>query len=392
MSRVLDIPDPQVLLHFPQDPDGFYFHRRVLLTRAGGGGTWVTLTPDLELAVHDLTQVRHRVVARAEKLAPDVAEQCYIFDPISRSEMEEHRRRARIQARILADGGDPAEALNTRWLLAGPAPDRIGEAVHHDLVGDDSSFRDLGNLAMVEIDGDIFWCEKVAEADEAEWVRARRGATKDDRLLGLHFRGGRRFLPLREALGSFSQQEYDDWPFQGPRLLREYLEAVDEAGGFIAFEESWVRRSGVAEGSAQAHEHRTGSETLRLLVEFDQLDATNLAAVENLCRRQVQLELAVERSPAHPDFVGLSEIMGGPITEGGAAAASRFREWVGSKQRERASVLKQARLEREEREAISCRGRDSHAREKGGGRGTERPKAKAKGGRGGGSSSAAETQ
>lgn len=137
------------------------------------------------------------------------------------------RRRARrealrIQARILADGGDPAEALHTRWLIAGPGADRIGEVV-------DPEVRDLGPLAVAEIHGDVFCCEKVAEADEAEWLRARRGSH------GLHFRSGRRFLPLREALGQFAQQEFTDWPFQGPRLVREYLEGVDEAGGFIAW-------------------------------------------------------------------------------------------------------------------------------------------------------------
>lgn len=120
----------------------------------------------------------------------------------------------------------------------------------------------------------------------------------------------------------------------------------------------------VAEGSVQDHEHRTGSETLCLPVEYDQLDASNVAAVENLCHRQVQLELVVERCPSHPDFVGLSEIMGGPITEEGVAVVTRFREWVSGRQRERATILKQARLEREEREKPPTAQRD-------------RPKAKA---------------
>lgn len=137
MSCVLDVADPQVLLHFPEDPDGFHYHRRVLLCRAGAGGVWVTLTPDLELAVHDLTHCPHHIVAGAGKLTSDLVDRSYIFDPISKAELEEHRRRARIQARILVSGGDPTGALETRWLIAGPSSGRIGEVVPRDIVADE---------------------------------------------------------------------------------------------------------------------------------------------------------------------------------------------------------------------------------------------------------------
>ena len=76
--------------------------------------------------------------------------------------------------------------------------------------------------------------------------------------------------------------------------------------------------------------------------------APNLIAGKNLARRLLQLELAVERSPGDPDFTGLSEVMGGTTTEGGAAMTSKFREWAASRQKDRGQVFKQARLEREE--------------------------------------------
>ena len=116
----------------------------------------------------------------------------------------------------------------------------------------------------------------------------------------------------------------------------------------MPYEMEWCRSSGVAEGSSARHEHRSGNECLRLAVEVDQLDVSNLASIENLCRRQVQLELAVERNPVHPDFGGLSEFMGGPINEKGAAATRKFKEWVAGRQRDRAQILKQQRLEKEE--------------------------------------------
>ena len=67
----------------------------------------------------------------------------------------------------------------------------------------------------------------------------------------------------------------------------------------------------------------------------------------------LQLELAVERSPGDPDFTGLSEVVGGTTTEGGAAMTSKFREWAASRQKDREQVFKQARLEREEEMALS---------------------------------------
>ena len=67
-----------------------------------------------------------------------------------------------------------------------------------------------------------------------------------------------------------------------------------------------------------------------------------------MARRLLQLELAVERSPGDPDFTGLSEVVGGTTTEGGAAMTSKFREWAASRQKDREQVFKQARLEREE--------------------------------------------
>ena len=131
----------------------------------------------------------------------------------------------------------------------------------------------------------------------------------------------------------------------------EYLESVQQSGGFKAYATDWIRSSGVAEGSAAAHEHRGLVETLRLLVEADQLHAPNIMCAEHLCRRLSQIEIAVERNPIRPGYSGLAEAMGG-ATDSGAAATRQWRSWLGSKQKERAGVLKQFRVEREEREQL----------------------------------------
>lgn len=58
----LDISDPQVLLNFPEDPNGVTEHHRVLLCRLGPG-RWIASSPDFDLEVLDLNNRRHTVWA-----------------------------------------------------------------------------------------------------------------------------------------------------------------------------------------------------------------------------------------------------------------------------------------------------------------------------------------
>lgn len=55
----LDVSDPQILLHFPLDPNGFTEHHRLLLCRLGPG-RWVAASPDYELEVLDLNNPRQK--------------------------------------------------------------------------------------------------------------------------------------------------------------------------------------------------------------------------------------------------------------------------------------------------------------------------------------------
>jgi hypothetical protein len=213
----------------------------------------------------------------------------------------------------------------------------------------------------------MVFAQRVSEDRLASWIVEQKASGRDDRTLPVVVRNGRRYQDLRSCLTQYSEQTYDDWRFPGPRVAKEYLTAIDEAGGFVAYEREWEISSGVNPNSSAAHEHRTGNESLRLGVEYDMLDASNCALVENLCRRQVQLEIAVERNAIHPDFSGLSEASGGTTTDSGAATVAKFREFIAGRQKDRANILKNARLERDERDSLSRRTKEA------------RPKAPAKG-------------
>ena len=51
----LNIFEPRILLHMPDDSDEVTWHQRVLLLQIKGP-RWVTLDPELELQVIDLDQ------------------------------------------------------------------------------------------------------------------------------------------------------------------------------------------------------------------------------------------------------------------------------------------------------------------------------------------------
>ena len=148
---------------------------------------------------------------------------------------------------------------------------------------------------------------------------------------------------------------------------------VDGPGNVVSYRAEWVRLSGVAPTSSQVHEHRHICECLRLATSTDQVDISNLASFEQLVRRIIQLEMAVEKCPSRPDFTGLDVLVDGATSSGGAARAPRFAAWITEKQRERAAIYKQRRLYREELDAERSKDFD-HPETPGG-----RPKAKGKG-------------
>ena len=83
MDYTLDIPEIQVLVNFPGDRDGFYWHHRILLHRIDGA-VWLTLTPDHDIEKLDLNVVPHRVLQRKAAFPEDILDEIYAHDAIAR--------------------------------------------------------------------------------------------------------------------------------------------------------------------------------------------------------------------------------------------------------------------------------------------------------------------
>ena len=359
----LDIKEPQILLHFPLDAGGFFWHQRVLLKKLTAG-RWIGVSPDFGLDVVDLNVLRHRVLDRRAPFPMPEALTAYIFDPIGRADLGRLRQRAKTMATILS-GEDPEELEAFSWVYAdvadplfgGVAPDA---AVNNGVI--------MGDLGIVDRDGENVFIIHIAEPRITAWKESRKGHLGDLRLLGDHRDAqGNRHLGFLEALTLMRPTKLDDWGLAGPAVLFEYLTALKNTGiELSAYHLAWVRNSGVSEWISIVHEHRILIEVIRIAIAVDQLDVTNLLSFENVGRRLVQIETPVSRNSQAPDFSGLEVFMEAPISSAGQAQTIKFNEWVTCRLKDMANIKKQARLYNEE-----FRSRGRGGRGGGGGRGEE---------------------
>jgi hypothetical protein len=341
----LDIKEPQVLVHYPLDANALYWHHRVLVHKVGPG-RWVCITPDLELQVHDLATLEHKVLDRRAPFPPAQEPYVYAFDELSRMQVEQLRRRALTMSTIL-DGEAAGVVELQQWYIA-----EVGHPLFATVVSeaDMAHAVTLGEKGVFEVEGSETYIKRLATPQVEAWVKELKGQQGDLRLLGDHRDGGgKRVLSLTNAISLMRPTVFADWSLSGPKCTLEFLTSIrDAVGELVPYSLQWSKLSGVNEFSAAAHEHRILLETIRLAVSVDQLDIANLLSFENIVRRIVQIECAVARNPAHPDFTGLELILEEAVDGSGKASVLKFNEWVSGRMKERAGVQKAARLYKEE--------------------------------------------
>ncbi|CAE8612690.1 unnamed protein product, partial [Polarella glacialis] len=340
---------PQVLVEFPADPDGFFWHHRILLKRIAGP-TWLALTPDHDICRHNLETSRHLVLERAAQFPAAQRAFVYAFDPIDRATLEGFKRIAATQAALLGDGGD-VEVQSFLWVICDVSRPDYGNAVDSRMVNDPLTGVAFEAKGIVKMGNEEVVVEKVQADHLAAWAAKTVKDAGDIRLLGDHRdAAGKRKLDLSSAVAMMRESKIDDFPLQGVRACREYLSAISEGpGNIVSYHSEWVRLSGVNEASAVCHTHRTLAETLRLLVSFDQVDLSNMAGGEQLVRWIIQIETAVERNPKLPDFSGLDIVTGATTSAEGKALAPKFGEWITERMKSRATIWKSQRQYNEER-------------------------------------------
>lgn len=346
----LDIAEPQVIIEFPEDDNAFYWHHRVLLKRVNGP-RWIGLTPDEELVITDLDEMRHIVLERHAEFPRAQRPYVYCFDEVSRAALDAHKRRAATMAALLGQEAD-IEIEQMIWVFSETNRDDFGDTVA-DYQWSESGVS-LHNKGVVIIEGAEVFVERIPAKDKKEWKLKKLGDSVDLRLLGDHVdKAGKRKLDLSEAVALFKNSDIDDFPLAGVRGFKELHDAIATAGiSWTQYHSEWVSLSGVAEGSAVCHTHRVLAEVFRLMHSWDQLDGSNLACGEQLARWLIQTETAVERNPRHPDFSGLDIVIGAPISREGKAETRKFSEWITNRMEQRSKIWKHERLYRDEQRQL----------------------------------------
>ena len=361
VQTALDCESQQCLVDFFNDPAGLKWHHRLLLVE-GDGGQWIAATPDYDVELLDLTN--HRVVplGRSAVVERTRAAESYMFDPLDDGDEAMLMDQARALARLVGFRVTATSSAGSSvWRLSDPSHDRFGSEVPIEALnyggGDEVVTR--GDIGLVKVDGGWTVMERVSGPEEKAWLMSKTtGCGRDRRVLpwsGADPRGGV-VVPRSQSL-AFKQWNKADkpvnFPLDGPPLLPEYFEGLEEAGlTLMTHHQGWVRTSGVSEHSSAARWHRSLTEAIRLLGFVDQLDLPQVVGAEYLCREVMKVEIAVERNPKVPDWDGLASLTGTRLSETGGVHARKFMQWVGTMEKDKAFVMKQGRQYREEQDAL----------------------------------------
>ena len=344
----LDVPEMQVLVHFPTAV--LPWHHRLLLQRIGGGH-WVCAAPDPELSVHDFSTVRHTVLERNSMFPSNIPGLCYgfVLADFSRVVINDLKRLAVAQAAILEDDVDE-DLEETVWVFAEPGVRRFV-----DLLTEAPGSADVpgSETEVVQHRGSEIFVAKVLRSNVAAWRREKEEAEHDSRRLG-DYRDNAGILSatLRDAVPLICETAFVDWKVLGPRATREWIHLVrDSSGELSIYHQQFIRQSVLSEGQSGAPIHFVLCEVLRLATtigQFAELGITNEQSFELLVRGLIQGEVVVSRSAMLPDYCSLEVVMCAPVSDSGAPVAKVFMAWVLNRLTAQSSVPKQTRRWSEE--------------------------------------------
>lgn len=208
---------------------------------------------------------------------------------------------ARVQAGY---AGAPVGGVLQGALPAQPAPGpaaswragaSLGQYRYGDILpGYVPTARRLGNRDIMDLgNGQGLPVEEVTVAEEPLFFG--RAAEADARVLQIkRNRQGRREITWSQFCESVAQEEFaKDWDLPGPRSALWCIEHINrEGGGIEQHHEKFRTACKVQPQDWWVQEHASLCQTLHILCCLDQLDGTNLLAVETMFRRLQCIEYA----------------------------------------------------------------------------------------------------
>ncbi|CAK0851526.1 unnamed protein product, partial [Prorocentrum cordatum] len=265
-----------------------------------------------------------------------------MLDPVD--PVADMKRQARQRAALLG-AGDALEEEATVWVIGDPRDARFGEVLDEQAIENPNRSVHMRSVGVISLDGMERLIAKINREERDDWMRDQRERGADIRTIGEHrSRLGRRDVDFRDAVEMMEQVELADAPDLGPRAMGEFLSSVATGSGkLVSYQAEWERLSGVFAGGAQNREHR-----VRRAICLDQLNVNNLHCVEAAVRRIIQIEMAAQRNPRHPDFSGLEGVVAGPTAASGSASVPKHQERAVARQQDRGNIPKQMRLRKAE--------------------------------------------
>ena len=376
MVRTLDTDMKQVLVNYPDDADGFFYHHRCLVAM-GPDGKWVGITPDHEIVIVNVVEFQAGLVPlRRNGEFPAFLQGCiYAFAAFQGNEEQDLRDECFELAALLGFPNRQVVPTLGVWRISDTASDLFGEQVPEEATSDESVMVVRGATALVKLAGeDEGWttAERVLDEKLDMWkLKKWTGGGRDPRLAAhIVDKQGRRVATEVEAMATWSapKERAKENPLQGPSVCPEFCEKLRIAGRtLVGHNQEWVQKSGVPQQGTVARFHTALSEVLRYLIAVDQLDPLSCVCAEICARYLVMVEQACDKNPKAPDWDGLEVLVSPAMTQKGAVEVPVFQSWVSGVQKDRAIVLKQGRLLREERAS------DAKRRGKGDGKGNEGP-------------------
>ena len=350
----LDIPERQILVYYE---GGDPLHHRILLTHISGA-RWIVATPTLDVHEEDLSESEVIPLGRLTPFPGDDRD-IFAFDVLTADVLASLRTQGLALAAVL---GAPAPPVGTQpgtlWLYADPAFESFNTELEPGFVVRGTNVV-RGSWALVEVDhssGARVWtsAEHLRAADRSAWVAEKRvGAGRDPRLLPAAATPVQNVVvPFRIAL-THQKSPSASWPrFGGPSAATEVCSAICSSGVEpMSWCSQWEVASGIQNKSGLCLEHRLLVYTLWTSVCVDGMDPGQVATIEHLCRRILQIEKAVRKSAKAPDFEGLEPYMR-HLQDPGLGVDSRvFDAHVADVLKAESMWLKQTRLSQEERVA-----------------------------------------
>jgi hypothetical protein len=357
--NALDIAEPQVLVFYEVDAHAQWHHR--ILVRRLREAVWVVEAPNAEIQVADLGAMRILPLARSGQLPAEAAGNHYLFDPVDEATLASLHTTASRMAEVLGGATPPVldHVGRARWYVADTGLENFGDEIPDDVVNNGATGVVRGAMALVKMGTLWSFAEHVVERELDLWMASKRsGAGRDPRIVGdLRDAKGRRWMSLPEAINSMRPTDFakvKDWPMKGPRASTEVVTAVRSTGLELnAFHDRWQVKAGIHPDAAIVWEHKCLLFVLALLVNYDQVDISNLAGAEYACRRLLMIERAVKGNPKSPCFAGLHKMIEQSLDESGGLMTVEFTEHIAKLSEAEAKVMKQRRLLKEEMETAS---------------------------------------